>query len=148
MYTKLKKPLSILVVIPLSMIGLMQTATGTPPDGPVTIVTAIDFSSFPFSGTFEVTDGDDILGCPSGTFTDFPRGFGVIQKVFSCTGGTGTFTFLFVPGPGNANGHWEAWKATGAFVGLHGRGDFSVVFTGPQSGVETLTGLIHFDPAT
>jgi hypothetical protein len=150
MFRRMKRIFSVLVVIPLLLVTLAPITSATPPEGPVTIVTAIDFSSFPFGGTFEVTEGDGILGCPSGMFTDLPRGFGVIQKIFSCTGGTGTFTFLFVPGPspgpGDANGHWEAWKATGAFVGLRGEGDFSLVITGRTSGVETLTGVIHFEP--
>ncbi len=137
-------------VLVLLMI-LVQTSGASPPSGPVTIVTAIDFSSFPFSGTFDVTGGSDILGCSSGTFVDFPNGFGSIHKVFTCTdGGNGSFTFIFLPGrspgPGDQNGHWEAWKSDGDFAGLRGQGDFSFVFIPPASGVETLTGVVHFDP--
>lgn len=145
---KLKR--SALMIAVISMTLFVPTIQAAPPSGPVTIETLIDFSRFPFSGTFQVTEGDDILGCLSGTFIDFPRAAGIIEKVFTCSSGGGSFIFLFrpgpSPGPGAANGHWAAWKATGAFAGLRGQGDFSLVFVGPTSGTETLTGAIHFDP--
>ena len=39
-------------------------------NGSVTIVTDIDFTSEPFKGTFEVTEGSEELGCSGGTFVD------------------------------------------------------------------------------
>jgi hypothetical protein len=148
MFTKIIRKLLLLAFIPLLLIGFVPTIEATPPTGGVTIETEIDFATF--SGTFVVTAGPVALNCWSGTFQDHFRGFGAIEKVFTCLdGGTGTFTFLFKPspspGPGDANGHWQAWKATGDFFGLRGQGDFSVlVFVEPPT--EMLTGVIHYDP--
>lgn len=135
----------------LLMLGVVPAA-GTMPSGPVTIVTDISFAEFPFRGTFKVTEGSTLLGCSKGTFVDTPHAFGEIEKMFTCKrGGKGDFTFLFLPtlapGPGDANGHWQVLEGTGDFSNLRGEGDFSVVFfPETMSGVETLTGSIHFDP--
>jgi hypothetical protein len=122
----------------------------------VTIKTSISFANFPFTGTFNVTEGRDVLGCSGGTFVDHPSGFeppakGDIAKIFTCDdGGSGTFTANFQPtrksGPGDQNGHWNITDATDDFTGLRGQGDFSVNSTGPDSGVETLTGVVHYEP--
>jgi hypothetical protein len=129
----------------------------TKPVGPVTINTVIDFTEFPFSGTFTVSEGSELLGCSAGTFVDVPAGGfsrGAIRKTFTCTTGPNagsTFTVSFrptpAPGPGQANGHWQVIGGTGAYANLRGQGDFSVVFseTTPE-GFETLTGSIHFEP--
>ena len=151
MFTKAKRNFLLFVVIPLLTVGLVPITNATPPTGPVTIDTEIDFSVFPFIGIFDVVEGAGILGCSSGHFEDIFRGFGAIEKVFTCDfGGNGSFTFLFKPnaspGPGDGNGHWQAWKATGDFYGLRGRGDFSVFFTGPDTAMEMLSGVIHYDP--
>ncbi|MBI2236973.1 MAG: hypothetical protein HYU54_00385 [Actinobacteria bacterium] len=130
-----------------------SAASATTPSGPMTIVTKIDFSTEPFHGTFKVEEGKDILGCRSGTFVDFPSGASV-DKVFSCsTGGRGTFVANFRPctitvTPEMCTGTWnfDSSQSTGDFVGLHGAGDFTVVFDPKKpAGVETLTGLIHYD---
>ncbi len=128
-----------------------QVGTATPLE-PVSIVTQIDFSEQPFTGTFQVTSGADILGCRAGTFADYPTGVAV-RKVFTCTsGGTGTFVALFQivprPGPAVLNGHWTILSGTADFAGLHGSGDFALVTLDPVtlSGSETLTGGIHFEP--
>ncbi len=127
----------------------------SPPVGPVTITTLIDFTNFPFTGTFAVTPGAGLLGCAGGTFIDLPGplGHANIAKVLECDGpGTGTFTINFTlgprPGPGVVNGHWNvlAGRGTGDFALLHGVGKISLVFTGPVTGIETLTGKIHFEP--
>ena len=147
---------------------LVPVVSGTP-KAPVTIVTAIDFSSFPFHGTFAVTVGSDILGCSKGNFVDTPLviappiGGAAIKKAFTCNtgpGAGGSFTVLFEPfvafvSRGNVNGQWRVLEGTGFFATLHGQGDFSVVFCDgpdpcpgflpPPSGIETLTGTIHFD---
>ena len=132
-------------------VAVVSAAEATP-SSPVTIVTSISFASFPPSGTFAVPVGSVTLGCSGGTFFDSFLGFGVVRKTFTCTSGPGSgamFVVLFfpgpVPGPGDQNGPWSTLSGTGDFAKLHGRGDFSVVFTGPDSGVETLTGSVHFD---
>ena len=146
----MSKAIVCISILVLSL-ALLPSAGATSPAGPVTIVTAISFAAFPFSGTFTVTVGSALLGCSTGTFVDFPFALApsAIRKVFTCGTG-GTFTFIFrpspAPGPGDANGHWEAFEGTGDFAGLRGQGNFSVVFIPPDSGVETLTGKIHFDP--
>ncbi len=132
------------VFIPFLLIGTVSVTGATQPAGPVTIVTEIDFSTFPFSGTFVVTEGDDILGCASGTFVDMQRGFGVVEKIFTCGSGSEMFIFLFTPFVRNP--HWEAWAGTGAFAGIHGRGRFSIEFGQGDIAYETLTGVIHFEP--
>lgn len=122
----------------------------TPTSGRVTIETEIDFSSKPFAGTFEVTEGADVLGCSSGSFVDTPRADD-IRKDLTCETGDrdGTFSVSFLPdpnapGPGDQNGPWRILEGTGDFTGLQGEGDFSVVADeGSLSGVETLTGDIE-----
>ncbi len=118
-------------------------------------MTQIDFSTFPFHGTFSVVDGAALLGCSGGTFVDHPFALApsAIQKDLTCTAGDASgssFTVIFrptpAPGPGFANGHWEVFTGTGAFANLHGGGDFSVVPTTPPMGMETLTGVIQFVP--
>jgi hypothetical protein len=141
---------ALLSVLALSL--AVASAAEATPSSPVTIVTSISFASDPPSGTFTVPEGSDTLGCSGGTFFDSFLGSGVIRKNFTCTSGPAsgdTFVVLFfpgrVPGPGDQNGPWSTLSGTGDFAKLHGTGNFSVVFTGPDSGVETLTGSIHFD---
>ena len=147
--------LAVLLGVLAVSVAVVSVAEATPAS-PVTIVTEIDFSSLPFSGSFTVPVGSGTLGCSAGTFVDFPRssGAGVIEKHFTCSSGPGsgdTFVVLIhplisgFPGPGVANGPWNANDGTGDFAKLHGGGDLSLVFTGPVSGEETLTGSIHFD---
>ena len=120
--------------------------------GPVTIETEIDFSTEPFHGTFQVTEGAEVLGCSSGTFVDTP-GDDDIQKDFTCEKGSkeGNFIAVFVPnpetpGPGDENGPWSISVGTEDFAGLIGEGDFSVVYAPDDAprGVETLTGDIEY----
>jgi len=146
----------LLTVIALASVVLALPALASEPSGPVTIVTAISFADFPFSGTFAVVEGADTLGCSAGEFVDHPSGFepptrGNIAKIFTCTaGGDGTFTANFEPtlkpGPGDGNGHWNITDGTDDFTGLRGEGDFSVSYTSGDSGVETLTGNVHYEP--
>ena len=138
----------------LAAILLLAVACGgdTPAAGPVTIETEIDFSTEPYHGTFQVTEGSEVLGCSSGTFVDTP-GDDDIQKDFTCEKGSkdGNFTAVFVPdpetpGPGDENGPWSISVGTEDFAGLIGDGDFSVVFAPDDAprGVETLTGDIEY----
>jgi hypothetical protein len=133
-----------LLVIPCLLIGTVSVTGATQPAGPVTIETVIDFSTFPFEGTFVVTEGDDILGCASGTFIDMQRGFGVVEKIFECDSANGMFIFIFTPFVRNPR--WEAWAGAGAFAGIRGRGRFSIEFGQGDIAYETLTGVIHFEP--
>jgi hypothetical protein len=66
----------------------------TPKEGPVTIVTQVDFSSRPVTGTFEVTEGADVLGCSSGAFVDGGSPTDGVQRVMACDSGSneGSFT--------------------------------------------------------
>ena len=131
-------------------------AAASQPAGPVTILTAISFENFPFTGTFSVSEGAPLLGCSGGTFVDYPGGVqppshGAIAKTFTCASATGTFVANFLPtskpGPGDGNGHWTITHTSGAFAGLHGQGDFQVVYADDfLSGVETLTGVVHYEP--
>lgn len=138
---------SVALALAVSGVGLADM-----PQGPVTIVTEIDFSDFPFSGEFQVTEGAEILGCSAGTFIDHPAGFeppseGAIAKIFTCgDGGEGTFTANFQPFAAG-HGHWNITDATDDFAGLRGEGDFSVTFDpDTNTGEEILTGQIHFHP--
>lgn len=147
---------AILATASFLLLGTASTAAATSPFGPVTIVTNIDFSTFPFHGTFQVGDGASLLGCTRGTFVDHPASFPVFSaaakfKDLTCTAGQASgssFTVVFqptpAPGPGLGNGHWEVFTGTGAFANLQGGGDFSVVPTGPSTGMETLTGAVQF----
>jgi hypothetical protein len=145
-------------------VGLAIPAVAASPPTPATIETLIDFTSFPFHGTFTVPIGADALGCAAGTFVDIPRGGGLgqIDKHIMCTSGPGagdgfvvqfkhdcTFlsrsVFRCVPGPGVLNGHWMILSGSGYFATLHGSGDISIVFPGPVTGQETLVGMIHRD---
>ena len=47
-----------LIVIPFFLIGTVSVTGATQPAGPVTIETEINFSEFPFVGTFVVVEGD------------------------------------------------------------------------------------------
>jgi hypothetical protein len=118
---------------------------GTSADtGSLTIVTDIDFTSEPYTGTFEVTEGSDELGCSGGTFVDQNVGGDDVDKVLTCTDGerSGSFTILFHPTPEESDvSRWQVVRATGDFTGLEGEGDFSVDYSDDEeSGVETLTG--------
>lgn len=144
------------------LVGVAPPADATPPS-PVTIQTVIDFSSFPFLGTFTVPLGADVLGCSAGTFFDVPLhdpGIGQIEKHITCTSGTGSgdeIVLLFMndctwlspavllckPGEGEVNGQWRVGSGTGHFAGLRGNGDFSVRFVDDVTARETLTGAIH-----
>ena len=147
-----RRPMLPLIVV-LFLLALVPAVGASQPSGPVTIETELSFASFPFGGSFQVTEGAALLGCSGGVFVDIPHGPGpgAIHKIFTCeVGGDGTFTIGFTtapsPGPGDLNGHWTAWKGTEDFVGVRGQGDFLVVFREPPNAEETLTGTIHFDP--
>jgi hypothetical protein len=127
-------------------------ADDTPKEGPVTIVTEVYNSAG--AGTFEVTEGADVLGCSSGTFRDHggpPRimicDFGISEGSFSVTRPPfASIEFDFTgPYPTVENGTWSVVDGSGVFVGLQGGGEWSAVFaTGPDDGVGTWTGDISY----
>lgn len=116
--------------------------TTLPAEGSVEIATDIDFSEIPYSGTFEVTEGSDVLGCTGGGFVDTPVSDGV-EKVFTCESGpnSGAFTVHFVP----PEGPWRVVAASDDFSLLRGEGDFVVIEDEVEPvGVETFTGEIRY----
>ena len=118
---------------------LLAACSSAPTSGPVTIVHELDVSQEPIEGTFEVTEGADVLGCSAGTFVDDP-GTSAVGRIMTCTDpGSGTFTYDFDPFGSNT---WEFIDATGDFAGLTGDGDWA------ESGfrAETITGTIEYAP--
>lgn len=130
---------------------VLASCASNPPKGKIAITTQIDFSAEPFHGTFEVSEGANVLGCERGSFVDTPTDDSILKEL-SCDAGErfGTFTVEFtpqeIPGPGDLNGPWSIQEATGDFSGLSGGGDFRLIYGEDDSGVETLTGDIEFSP--
>ena len=140
-----------LMLVIVMMLFVSACGSDTPTSGPITIETEADFGTRPVVGTFELTEGADILGCSNGTFEDtFDEVTEDVTKLMTCSEpNTDTFTILFDPdgydtGPGDGNGPWSILEGTGDFTALQGEGDFWVVSTGPDTGVETLTGDIEY----
>ncbi len=154
----LRKLRQVLWLVPVIAASALLTAytsgSAHPTKSMVTIITQIDFTTEPFHGTFEVTEGADVLGCSSGTFVDTPPATATgrgIYKAFTCTSGprAGTFTAEFFPN----SGPWKIVETTDAFRGLAGWGGFVVVYTKfvdesdpptATAGVETLIGEMHY----
>jgi hypothetical protein len=120
------------------MLVISACGASAPAEGPVIIETEADFSIRPVVGTFEVTEGADVLGCSGGTFVDEFIAEDSVLKVMTCTSGSndGTFTADFDP-----NGGWSIVEPGGDFVGLQGSGEFAQVDDG-----ETFTGDIEYAP--
>jgi len=133
-------------------------ADSTPTAGPVTIEAQVDFTAQPIVGTFEVTEGADILGCSSGTFVDesvdeFESSFKV-NRVMTCDAGSsdGTLTavlscsgaFFTCEEDGSWSGPWSVVEASGDFDGLQGAGDWSLVVDNEAQGADTWTGDIEY----
>ena len=125
-----------------------------PAAGPVTFETEVDFSFRPVTGTFEVTEGADVLGCSSGAFVDSGTPTDGIQRVFTCDSGSseGSFTTSFnfdttgLSNNDSDNGTWSVVEGSDDFDGLQGSGDWSIVYdqTGGGGGVGTWTGDINY----
>ena len=138
----------------LALVGLVggcggddeAPATGSTASS-VEITTEIDFREEPFSGTFEVTEGADDLGCAAGTFVDGAR-HEEIEKTFTCADGSreGTFAALIVlPTEEGEQTPWRVVAATEDFTGLEGDGEFAVDQNDEdKTGVETLTGEVAY----
>ena len=132
---------------------LVSACSDTPKEGPVTIVAQDNFSTRPVVGTFEVTEGADVLGCSSGTFVDEFIAGDDIRRVFSCDSGSneGAFAASFdlngtATGEGDDGGAWSVLEGSDDFVGLQGAGEWFVVYaTGEITGVSTWTGDIDYN---
>ena len=128
---------------------LAASATATPPTT-FTITTNLTFSPSGAAGTFTATG----LPCTGGTFVDEPVGGPLIRKSFTCPGGTFTIQIhtlhvTFDPDTGIAtfSGPCNFLSGTGTFAGVQGTCDFSVVVnTNTRTGIETLSGEVHFEP--
>ena len=123
-----------------------------PAAGPVTIETQIPMTEegAPI-GTFEVTEGAEVLGCVSGSFADEVSQVGdlvEVTKVMTCESGEreGTFNVAFTPEPGPGITQISTWtvaQPTGGFTGLQGAGD--MVMEPTETGAtETFTGDIEY----
>lgn len=144
----------VLVVGAVAIVNSTQSDSFAAP-GPVTIEGAVDSSTRPVVGTFNVTVGADILECSSGTFVDEYIAQDDIRRAMTCDTGanTGTFTLSFAltgpdSGPGDENGSWRVVEGTGDFSGLQGAGNWSVIWseTDPDEGADTFTGEMGFTP--
>ena len=134
------------LAVPVLLSAMLTACAGGPTSGPITLVTQIDFSSQPFTGTFQVTQGSQILGCSEGTFVDTPTE-DAVHKLLTCESGsnTGAFTIEFVPIEEGVP--WSVVDATGDFAGLTGTGEFTLEASEDQlSGVETFAGDIEYSP--
>jgi hypothetical protein len=132
----------------------LPTAAGATPPVPVTITVLADFSGPVPQGTFTATSPL----CSSGAFVSEPiaGGGGPVASAFtglqhfSCDDATGTFTIQFHPQVHPPDfldhGPWAALGGTGAYEGLRGSGDFTLLgFTSPTTAVATFSGDVHFD---
>jgi len=143
----------ILVLAGVVAVALPTTAAATPPTQ-VTITVLADFRGPIPHGTFTATSPL----CTSGTFVSEPiaGGGGPVASAFtglqhfSCDDASGTFTVQFHPQihPPDFmdSGPWAALGGTGAYEGLRGSGDFTLVsFITPTTAVASFTGDVHFD---
>ena len=151
-------PLLVMALLSTSL-ALLLTARRTPrahasPASSITLTTAIQFGPPANHGTFVAS----APLCPSGTFVDefeaagggqSPQFTALLHKTLTCDDGSGTFTIQFhAHFPREAVGGstpWVVLRGTGAYATLHGTGSLAFVSTGPTTGVETLTGEVHFD---
>jgi hypothetical protein len=141
-----------LVLVIVMVLIVAACSSDEPAAGPVTIGNEVDFSSRPVAGTFEVTEGADILGCYSGTFVDSGSPNEGIQRAYTCDSGsnegsfTTSFNFEAEEFEESDNGTWTVVEGSDDFVDLQGSGDWTIVYeaTGPDVGVGTWTGDINY----
>ena len=140
-----------LMLVIVMMLFVAACGSDAPTSGPVTIETEPDFSTRPVVGTFELTEGADILGCSNGTFEDtFDEDTEDVTKLMTCSEpNTGTFTILFDPdgydtGAGEHNGPWRILDGSADFADLQGEGDYLHSHDLPETSVETYTGDIEY----
>jgi hypothetical protein len=132
------------------MLFVAACSSDEPKEGPVTWVNEVSFGPQGVSGTFEVTEGADVLGCSSGTFVDSGTPDSGIERVYTCDSGsndgsfTTGFTFDAFTDEGE-NGTWSVVEGSDDFVGLQGGGDWFIVYpTNPDLGMGTWTGDINY----
>jgi hypothetical protein len=147
-------PALLSLVIPLACVA---AAGGTPP-APVTLTLAVDFTEPAPHGTFTAS----APLCSSGTFVTEVVGGGPPRPTpapafaftgrqhFTCADSSGAFVIQFHPQSNPKqplpSGPWAALGGTGAYVGLDGSGEFSIVaFTSPTTAIASFTGDVHFD---
>jgi len=141
----------------LALVLLLAAACSddTPTEGPVIIVAQVDFDDRPVIGTFEVTEGADVLQCSSGTFKDSRVNPDNWLRVFTCESGSNEGTFSAIStindpsdpptGPLEGNGTWNVSEGSDDFVGLQGNGGWSEVgFEDRPQSVATWTGDIEY----
>jgi hypothetical protein len=141
-----------LVLVIVMVLIVAACSSDEPAAGPVTIENEVDFSFRPVAGTFEVTEGADVLGCSSGTFVDAGSPNEGIQRAYTCDSGsnegsfTASFNFAANEFEESDNGTWTVVEGSDDFVDLQGSGDWSIVYeaTGPDVGVGTWTGDINY----
>jgi hypothetical protein len=143
----------ILLLASVAAVGL-PTAAAAAPATPVTITVLADFSGPVPQGTFTASSPL----CSSGTFVSEPiaGGGGPVASAFtglqhfSCDDASGTFTIQFHPQVHPPDfvdqGPWAALGGTGAYDGLRGSGDFTLLgFISQTTALATFTGEVHFD---
>lgn len=142
----MKRMVGFLVVLLLLPLGCSDDE---PASGPITI--EVQLSAASPTGTFEVAEGSDVLGCVSGSYADEISEDGnmvQVTRVLTCESGEreGTFTIVFSPEPGpgvTAISAWTVTQATGGFTGLEGAGD--MVMEPTETGAtDTFTGDIEY----
>jgi hypothetical protein len=137
------------VCVVIACLVAVASCGPSPQKGTITLETEIDFSAEPYSGTFEVTEGAELLGCVSGSFVDTISASGDFKEL-TCESGerSGTFTIEFDPPNvwmAEPSGPWTVKEGTDDFSGLSGGGEFQAVFDlEDQSGVSTYTGEIEY----
>ncbi len=120
-------------------------------DGMIRVETEINWGDAQATGSFEVAEGADLLGCSSGTAIEYDGPSG-ITNVFTCEDGDrdGTFTLRWqieddAVGPGDVNGPWSVVESSGDFAGLTGDGLWSGTAT-DSTGFGSFPGSIEFGP--
>lgn len=123
-----------LVVMVVVVAGVVTACAGEAGPSEFAMTEVIDFRG---AGTFEVVEGDEVLGCRDGTVSalvtfDPDHLFLEAEKTYACLTGErdGTFTLHAVVVEADVEGSTNTWTITGAtgdFVGLEGSGTELVV---------------------
>jgi hypothetical protein len=152
---KLTRFLIILVILSLGI--PIFPATAAPPQLDVEINVNIDYSVYPYGGTFTATGPAVEAGlvCPSGyavnvrhSDTGWQSSFAWsyhVWKQFICEDGSGTFIIKLEgrwEGLGGT-GTWMILEGSGDYANLHGRGDAEAFFYEPWYGLDIYTGAMH-----
>lgn len=132
------------------------SAQARTPSEPIVIDSLVTPSTF--SGEFAVSNGASALGCSGGTFTDSLNSqggvHGSLTRVLTCTSGEAgdivvrflPFTSAPLPYGGDGGGHWTVLRATGAFAGLHGNGDYAWTIVDENTSTDSMVGFFFYTP--